>query len=242
MNGNNERIDDLQFKGLKIIQNSKCFCFGIDAVLLANFAQAADGETVADLGTGTGIIPILMAGKTCASMITGIEIQDDMVEMARRSVALNRLEHRIEILSGDIRNLPSIFKNKRYDAVTVNPPYMIPGRGLVNPEEAIAIARHELKCSLSDILAAAAIILKPGGRFYMVHRPERLADIMCEMRNHKVEPKLMRMVHPSAGRSPNLVLVHGVKGGNSFLKVMPPLYVYNDNGCYTDEINTIYGR
>jgi tRNA1(Val) A37 N6-methylase TrmN6 len=238
----NERVDDLQCRGLKIIQDREGFCFGTDAVLLANFAEVRKGQRVIDLGTGTGIIPILLAGKTEAGEITGIEIQEDVAAMASRSVLLNDLAGRVNIVNGDIKNAVSLFGRESFDAVTTNPPYKHGGSGLVNPDDRKAISRHEVKCTLEDVISVSSELLKGGGRFFMVHRPERIADIICLMRQYRLEPKRLRFVHPSYRKCPNLLLIEGLKYGGAFLKFMDPLYVYDDEGNYTREIIEIYGR
>ncbi|HOQ06333.1 MAG TPA: tRNA1(Val) (adenine(37)-N6)-methyltransferase [Clostridiales bacterium] len=238
----NERIDDLQYKGLRLIQKTDGFCFGIDAVLLAYFAHVPKNGAVIDLGTGTGIIAVLVAAKKEPARVVGLEIQDDMAEMASRSVALNGLQDKISIVRGDIRDAVQLFGPSSFDAVVTNPPYMEKGAGLLNPEDTKAISRHEILCSLEDVISVSARLLKPGGKFSMVHRPHRLADIMYNMRKYSIEPKLMRLVHPSPGRKPNLVLISGTKGGKVELRVQEPLYVYDSSGRYTNEINEIYSR
>lgn len=238
----NERIDDLQCRGLKIIQNINGFCFGVDAVLLANFAQVRKGQRVADLCTGTGIIPILLAGKTEAGEIVGIEIQKDMAEMASRSIKLNKIEDRIKIINEDIKNALSLYGKESFDAVTVNPPYKHWGSGIINPDDLKAVSRHEIKCTLEDVISVSSALLKNNGRFFMVHRPERIVDIIYLMRLYKVEPKRIRFIHPYPDKKPNLLLIEGLKYGKPFLKFMDPLYVYDGKGNYTKEINDIYGR
>ena len=237
-----ERVDDLQYKGLRLIQDTKGFCFGVDAVLLANFAEIKKGQSVLDMGTGTGIIPILIAGKTQAGKVTGLEIQGHMAEMASRSVRLNHLEERVAIIHGDLKSGVELFGADSFDVVTCNPPYMNPGGGLVNPEDAKAISRHEIKCTLEDVITVGSKLLKHGGKLNIVHRPERLVDIFCLMRANRIEPKRLRMVHPSPGKKANIILVEGAKYGNPQLKTLEPLYVYNENGQYSDEINKIYNR
>jgi len=238
----NERIDDLQFKGLKLIQNTEGFCFGVDAVLLSDFADVKDNARVVDLGTGTGIIPVLLAGKTNAKEIIGVEIQKDIAEMAKRSVALNSLMDRVSILEGDIKNSVSLLGKSTFDVVVSNPPYMNSGGGIVNPKDTKAISRHEILCTLEDVICAASGLLQPSGQFAMVHRPERIVDILCLMRNYKLEPKFLRFVHPSPNKKANLILVKGIRGGKPQLKMMPPLYVFDNDGKYTKEIDEIYDR
>ena len=238
----NERVDDLQYKGLKIIQKENAFCFGIDAVLISNFVDVKKDHSVIDLGTGTGIISILIAGKTEAKCITGIEIQEDMADMAKRSVKLNHLEDRVKIVYGDLRKSVDIFGASKFNVVVSNPPYMNAGGGLINPSDTKAISRHEILCTLEDVIKTSEKILKPMGQFAMVHRPDRLVDIIWLMRKYSIEPKHMRLVHPSVNKKANLILIKGTKHGRPQLKMMEPLYVYNENGEFTEEINKIYGR
>jgi tRNA1Val (adenine37-N6)-methyltransferase len=238
----NETVDDLQCKGLKIIQKKDGYRFGIDAVLLSSFADVRKNDKVIDLGTGSGIIPILISAKTGAKSITGLEIQPDMAEMACRSVRMNDLEEKISIVCGDIKKAAEIFGKSSFNCVISNPPYMNKGGGLVNPAEMRAISRHEILCTLEDVISAANKLLPPAGRFAMIHRPERIADIICLMRKYSIEPKSMRFVHPSPYKKPGMVLIRGAKNGNAQLKVLEPLYIYNSEGNYTDEINRIYGR
>lgn len=236
-----ERLDDLQVKGYEIIQNPGKFCFGMDAVLLANFARVKSGEKVLDLGTGTGIIPILLTAKTEGQHFVGLEIQEESADMARRSVEHNQLTDKVKIVTGDIKEAAEIFGPVSFDVITTNPPYMIGQHGIANPSDAKAIARHEVLCTLDDILRESVKILKPGGKFYMVHRPFRLAEILSKMVNLGLEPKRMRMVHPYIDKEPNMVLIEGVRGGNSRITVEKPLIVYKEPGVYTDELLGEYG-
>lgn len=236
-----ERIDDLQRCGYGIIQNKDGFCFGMDAVLLSSFAQAKKGEKVLDLGTGTGILPILMEAKTEGEHFTGLEIQKTSADMAQRSVKFNDLESKVSIVEGDIKEAASIFGKASFDVVTSNPPYMTGQHGLVNSNLPKAIARHEVLCTLEDVISQAAAVLKENGRFYMVHRPFRLAEIMTLMVKYRLEPKRMQMVHPFVDREPNMVLMEGLKGGRSRITVERPIIVYKEPGVYTDEIYDIYG-
>ncbi|MDD3254007.1 MAG: tRNA1(Val) (adenine(37)-N6)-methyltransferase [Lachnospiraceae bacterium] len=236
-----ERIDDLQRNGYQIIQKAGGFCFGMDAVLLSGFAQVKEGETVLDLGTGTGIIPILLEAKTKGRHFTGLEIQKEMADMAARSVALNGLEDRVEIVRGDIKEASRLFGKASFDVVTSNPPYMNDSHGLKNPDLPKAIARHEVLCTLEDVVREAAFLLKPGGRFYMVHRPHRLAEIISVLKEHKLEPKRMKLVHPFVEKEANMVLIESVRGGGPMMKVEAPIIVYKEPGVYTEEIYTIYG-
>ena len=237
----NERIDDLQRNGYRIIQDPDRFCFGMDAVLLSGFAAVKDGARVLDLGTGTGIIPILLSAKTGAAHLTGLEIQADSADMARRSVALNRLEEKIDIVTGDIKEAGRIFDAASFDVITCNPPYMIGRHGLKNPEDAKAIARHEILCTLEDVAEQTAKLLKPGGKFFMVHRPFRLAEIMVTLKKYKLEPKRMQLVYPFVDKEPNMVLLEAARGGRPRMTVEKPLIVYREPGVYMAEIYDIYG-
>lgn len=238
-----ERLDDLQRNGYRIIQDPGRFCFGMDAVLLSGFAAEGvkPGARLLDLGTGTGIIPILLSARTRAAHLTGLEIQAQSADMARRSVALNGLENRISIIQGDIREAGELFSAASFDVVTCNPPYMIGQHGLQNPETPKAIARHEILCTFEDVAAQAAGALCPGGSFFLVHRPFRLAEIMMTLMKYRLEPKRMQLVHPFADREPNMVLLQAVRGGRSRLQVEKPLIIYRAPGEYTDEIYEIYG-
>lgn len=239
--GEDERIDDLQRNGYRIIQKKKGFCFGMDAVLLSGFAQVKEGEVAVDLGTGTGIIPILLEAKTKGKHFTGLEIQEEVAEMAGRSVRLNQLENRVDIVRGDIKEASCLFGKASFDVVTSNPPYMNDNHGLKNPELPKAIARHEVFCTLDDVCREASLLLKSGGRFYMVHRPHRLAEIITALKNYKLEPKRMKLVHPFVDKEANMVLIEAVRGGRSMMKVEAPIIVYREPGVYTQEIYDVYG-
>lgn len=236
-----ERLDDLQRNGYKIIQNENKFCFGMDAVLLSGFANVKEGENVLDLGTGTGIIPILLAGKTKGRHFTGLEIQSCSADMAARSVKYNHLEDRISIVEGDIKEAGKVFEPASFDVITSNPPYMTGQHGMVNPDEEKAIARHEICCTLEDVISQTAKLLRVGGRFYLVHRPFRLAEIIHMLVEYRLEPKRMKLVYPFVDREPNMVLIEAVRGGKSRITVEKPLIVYQKPGVYTDEIYDIYG-
>lgn len=239
----NERIDDLEFKGLKIIQNEKGFCFGMDSILLSDFAKKIKSKSkVVDLGTGTGIIPILLTGKTDAEKIYGIEIQKEVAQMAKRSVELNKLEEKIEIINENILNLKNILKKGSIDVIVTNPPYKKANTGIVNEENKKLISRHEITATLDDFIEMSSYLLKDFGEFYMVHRPERLVDILNIMRAKKIEPKKIRMINPNINKKSNLVLIKGVKCGKPFLEVEKNLYVYNLDGTYTEEILKIYNK
>lgn len=237
----NERVDDLQRNGYQIIQKKDGFCFGMDAVLLSGFAQVRKGERAIDLGTGTGIIPILLEAKYEGEHHIGLEIQAEVAEMAARSVRLNHLEERVSIVQGDIKEAAKLFGRAQFDVVTSNPPYMNDAHGLKNPDLPKAIARHEVMCTLDDVVREAAGLLKPGGRFYMVHRPHRLIEIVTALTKYKLEPKRMKMVHPFVDKEANMVLIEAVRGGKSMIKVEAPIIVYKEQGVYTDEIYDIYG-
>lgn len=237
----NERLDDLQRNGLKIIQRTDGFCFGMDAVLLSGFAAVKPGERALDLGTGTGIIPLLLSAKTKGEHFTGLEIQTEIMKMAQRSVALNGLEKKIEIIQGDIKEASRILGAASFDVVTSNPPYMNDAHGLKNPGDVKAISRHEVLCTLEDVIREGTRALKPGGRFYMVHRPHRLAEIITVMKQYKLEPKRMKFVHPFVDKDANMLLIEAVRGGGAWLKLEPPVIVYKEPGVYTDEIYEIYG-
>ncbi|OUQ49297.1 tRNA1(Val) (adenine(37)-N6)-methyltransferase [Lachnoclostridium sp. An118] len=236
-----ERLDDLQIRGYRIIQSPGRFCFGMDAVLLSAFAKVKKGERALDLGTGTGILPILLEAKNGGESYTGLEIQEESADMARRSVLYNHLEDRVRIVTGDIREAAALFGAASFHVITVNPPYMIGAHGLKNDNEAKYIARHEVLCTLEDVLRESERILPDKGRFYMVHRPFRLAEILSGMSRHRMEPKRMRLVHPYIDKEPNMVLLEGVKGANPRMTVEPPLVVYNKDGTYTDELLELYG-
>jgi len=237
----NERIDDLQRNGYRIIQDPDRFCFGMDAVLLSGFATAKKGDRVLDLGTGTGIIPILMEAKTEAGHLTGLEIQPESADMALRSVQLNNLQDKISIVTGDIKEGKSLFPKASFQVITSNPPYMIGQHGLVNPHGEKAIARHEVLCTLEDVVENAAALLVPGGHFYMVHRPFRLAEIMTTLTKYRLEPKRMQLVYPYIDKEPNMVLIEAVRGGKSRMQVEKPLIVYEKPGVYTRDIYDVYG-
>lgn len=235
-----ERIDDLGRKGYRIIQNPNSFCFGIDAVLLTGFAKIKEGATVLDMGTGTGIIPILLEAKTEASHLTGLEIQEESADMARRSVKLNDLDEKIDIVQGDIKEASLIFQKGSFDVITSNPPYMIGAHGLTGGNDKKTIARHEVLCTFDDIAREASSLLKPGGTFYLVHRPFRLVELFGTLTKYQLEPKRMKMVHPFVDKEPNMVLIEAKKGGKSRIEIEAPLIVYDQPGVYTDEIYDIY--
>ena len=235
-----ERLDDLQ-NGCFIIQDPEKFCFGMDAVLLSGFAKIKKNENVLDMGTGTGIIPILLKSKTAGRHFTGLEIQEECAEMAERSVTYNHMEEDVSIVQGDIKEAAGIFGAASFHVVTCNPPYMIGQHGLTNPHMPKAIARHEVLCTLEDVVSQASKLLTDRGRFYMVHRPFRLVEIMNVLTKYHLEPKRMQLVYPYIDREPNMVLIEALKGGNSRITVDPPLIVYEKPGVYTKNILEIYG-
>lgn len=236
-----ERLDELHRKGYRIIQKTDGFCFGMDAVLLSEFARIGKKEKVLDMGTGTGILPILMEARTEGGHFTGLEIQEEFASMAARSVALNGQEDRISIVCGDIKEASSLFGTDCFDVVVSNPPYMVDDHGLKNPDMRKAIARHEVLCDLSDLLRETKKVLKNRGRFYMVHRTYRMAEIMHQMVEYGLEPKRIRFVYPYKDKEPNIMLIEAMKGAKSRIKIEPPLIVYEEPGVYTDEIYDIYG-
>ena len=239
----NERIDDLEYKGLKIIQNRKGFCFGIDSILLTDFAKGIKKESkVIDLGTGTGIIPILLSSKSRASKFWGIEIQSEVAEMAQRSILLNSLEEKITIINKDIKQLEENFEKNSIDVIVANPPYKKANCGIKNENQSKVIARHEIKANLEDFICISSKLLKTHGELYMIHRPERLIDIVELCRKYKIEPKNIRMVYPNEESKPNMILIKAVKQSGKFLIIEKPLIVYQKNGKYTEEILKIYGK
>lgn len=239
----NERIDDLQYKGLKLIQDKNGFCFGVDSVLLSDFAKEIKrNSVVVDIGTGTGIIGLLLCKKTNLQKIYGVEIQKEVAEMARRSVKLNHLENKFEIINCDIQDIFEILQPNSIDSIVTNPPYKKANTGIRNDDEKQMISRHEVKCTLEDIVEKSAKLLKDKGEFYMVHRAERLVDIMCALRKYRLEPKNVRFVHSKENEKPNLILVKAIKYANPFLKIDKPLVIFDENGNYTEEILRIYER
>lgn len=235
-----ERLDDLQRKGYHIIQNPEKFCFGMDAVLLSHFVEIKKGNRVLDMGTGTGILPILLCAISDKTQFDALEIQEESVDMAIRSVSLNGLQDRIHITQGNISQASVIYGKQSFDAVVTNPPYMNDKHGLQNPELPKAIARHEILCTLEDVIREASLVLKPKKSLFMVHRPHRLPEIFQTMQQHGLEPKRMCMVHPYIHKEPNMVLIEAVRDGNPMLKTEPPIIVYQRTGVYTQQILDIY--
>lgn len=237
-----ERVDTLKVSGFKVIQEEKRFCFGIDAVLLSDFVSTGRNEKICDLGTGTGIIPFLLAAKNQSLKIDALEIQTESCDMAKRSVRLNKLEDRINIVEGDIKTACRYFEKNTYDVVTSNPPYMIAGHGEGNGNDEKTIARHEVLCTLEDVVRSSSELLKSQGRFYMIHKPFRLAEIISVMMKYKLEPKRMRLCYPYVDKEPTMVLIEGVKCAKSRIKIESPLIVYEKSGGYTQEVQEIYAR
>lgn len=235
-----ERLDDLGRKGYRIIQNTKIFCFGIDAILLSAFAKMNETDSAIDLGTGNGIIPMLMEARYVGSHLYGLEIQEINVGMARRSIAMNGLSEKVEIVQGDIKEASKIFGAGKYDVVTSNPPYMNENHGLTNPDSHKAIARHEILCTLDDVVREASKLLKVNGHFYMIHRPHRLVEIFDTLTRYRLEPKRVRFVHPFADKEANMVLIDAVRGAKSMVKIESPLVVYKEQGVYTQELWDIH--
>ena len=240
----NERVDDLQLNGLKIIQNPEWFCFGTDAVLLSDFAAKGikKDAVILDMCSGNGIISLLLSVKSAAKKIYSLEVQRDVSEMAKRSVLMNGLEGKISGICGDLKDGESIFGRSFFNNIICNPPYKEFGGGLVNKNDPVTIARHEILCSLEDIIRVSSILLKPYGKLSLIHRPERLADILCLMREYKIEPKRLRFIHPSPSKTATMIMVEGAYCGGRKLPLEPPLYIYKEKGVYSDEINEIYGR
>ena len=239
----NERIDDLEFKNLKIIQNKDGFCFGIDSVLLSDFAKNIKKDSmVLDLGTGTGIIPILLCGKTKLKKVTGIELQEEVAKMAKKSIKLNNLEDKFNVINENILNLNKIYENQTFDVIVSNPPYKKKDTGITNENEKKIISRHEISASLEDFIKISKDLLKDKGEFYMVHRPERLADLFYLLKKYKLEPKKLRFVQSFTNSKPKFFLIKATKNANSFLNVEQPLIIYNSDGNYTDEILKIYNK
>lgn len=239
----NERIDDLEFKNLKIIQNKNGFCFGIDSILLSDFAKNIKKDCkVLDLGTGTGIISILLCGKTRLKKIVGVEIQSEVAKMANRSIKINNLEDKFEIVNDNILNLNNIYQKGTFDVIVTNPPYKKENTGIINESKTKELSRHEITANLENFISISKDMLKDKGEFYMVHRPERLVDILSIMRKYNIEPKILRMVYSNVNKEPNLILIKGVKNARPFLKIEKNLYIYNEKGEYTKEILKIYNK
>ena len=240
-----ERIDDLEYNNLKIIQNEKGFCFGIDSILISDFAREIKQNSIGvDLGTGTGIISILLASKTKLSKIIGVEIQKDIADMAKRSVELNSLQDKIEIKNLNVKEIAekALLEREKFDFVVTNPPYKKLDTGKTNENEYKFISRHEVTANLEDFIKATKYLLKDKGSMYIVHRPDRLVDIIELMRKYKIEPKKMRFVYSTIESEPTLVLIKGIKNAKQFLKVEKPLIIYNSKGEYTEEIHKIYDK
>jgi tRNA1Val (adenine37-N6)-methyltransferase len=237
-----ERLDDLQCKGYQLIQKPRGFCFGVDAVLLSDFARVKPGQRVLDLCTGSGVIPILLAAKTEGAEFHGLELQRDYADMAQRSVKWNHLEDKVHIQCGDVKEIKKLYEPASFPVVTVNPPYMTEHHGLQNYYEPKTIARHEVALSLEDVIRGAAYVLPESGNFFMIHKPFRLAEIFKVMKEAHIEPKRMRLVHPYVDKEPTMVLLEGAKGGRERIRIEPPLIMYQSPGVYSDEIYQVYGK
>lgn len=235
-----ERIDDLGVKNLKLIQNTDLFCFGTDAVLLSSFATVKPKTTVVDLCSGNGIIPVLLSGKTRAKKIIGVEIQKESFDLAQRSAEINNISDRVSFINCDAKEIKNYLPSGCADVITCNPPYMSGGWGFISPSDKKAIARHEITINIDDVAKIAAYLLKCGGYFCMVHRAERLCDVICSMRKYKIEPKRIRFVHSYQNSAPKLFLIEGMSGARAAAKILEPLVIYNDNGDYTDEVKRLY--
>ena len=239
----NERIDDLEYKGLKIIQNKNGFCFGIDSILLSDFArEIPNNSKVLDLGTGTGIISILLCEKKKLSKIIGVEVQEEVYELAKRNSKLNKLENKFEVINENIKNLEKIIEKNSIDAIVTNPPYKKENTGLKNENKLKLISRHEIEANLNDFINISSKLLNDKGLFYMVHRPERLPDIIDILRKNKLEPKILQIVYPKINKEPTMLLIKAIKNAKPFLKIKEPLIIYNENDTYTDEILKIYNK
>ena len=241
------RYDETGFGDIGIFQAPEEFCYGVDAVLLADFAaQGAKKRRhcrIMDLGTGTGIVPLILSHKTQASYIGGLEVQWNSFELLKKNIAHNRLSGRLTAFQGDVSSFSAEEElAATFDVVTTNPPYFAGGGGIESSNPAKSIARHEITGSLDDFLRLASKLLKDRGDFYMVHRPSRLVDIMTACRKHRLEPKELRFVSGKPMEKPNILLVHCVKYGNPELKILPPLAVHNEDGSYTNEILKIYEK
>lgn len=239
----NERIDELELNNLKIIQKNDGFCFGIDSVLLSDFARKIKNNSkVLDLGTGTGILGILLCAKTNLKQITGIEIQKDIADMATRSIQLNNLQGKFDILNCNIKDIDKLLKIDSYDAIVTNPPYKKPNSGKINENKTKLISRHEIEANLDDFIRISFKMLKDKGTLYMVHRAERIVDILSTMRKYKMEPKRIRFVYSNKNSESKLVLLEATKNAKPFVKIERPLYVYNETGDYTQELLQIYNK
>lgn len=237
-----ETLHDLPFGNNKLIQNKNLFCYGIDAVLLSDFAKTKHNSKVLDLCTGNGIIPLLMESLSKNNIFTGIEIQQSSVELANRSIELNNLQNKISIIQGDLKNIKELIPGNFFNVVTVNPPFAEVNQAIKNPSESLAIARHEVLCTIDDVVAAAAYAIAPGGVFYMIHRPNRLNQIFLSLDRNNFKPSRIRFVHPDTTKAPNMVLIEAHKDCNRQLKIEAPMFVYKSKGVYTEEIQKIYNQ
>lgn len=237
---NNERLEDLHRDGLLLIQNIDKFCFGCDAVLLSDFAKVKKNEIALDIGTGNGVIPILLTAKTMGKFFYGLEIQKENALLAQKNILINNLTTKVQMIHGDVKQLNNFFKKSFFDVITTNPPYIKNTGGIKNESYEKSVARHEILCDLNDIITKSAQHLKTNGRFYMIHRPDRLVEIINLMSKNNLEPKQLRYVYPNINKEPKMILIEGVKNGKAYLKNLPPLIMYNQDGSYTDEVKKIY--
>lgn len=239
-----ERLDYLLAENLRIIQSPSVFSFSLDAVLLARFVYVPIQKgNIIDLCSGNGVIPLFLSARTKGS-ITGVEIQERLYDMAVRSIEYNKLQERLQMIHGDIKEMPKQVGYGKFDVVTCNPPYFItPSKEEINPNEHLAIARHEILCTLEDAVRASSQLVKQGGKVAFVHRPGRLLDIVTVMREYRLEPKRIQFVYPKQGKEANTLLIEAIKDGSPDLKILPPLFVYNEQGDYTAEVRKIlYGE
>lgn len=232
---NNEKIEDLEDKRLKIIQAKDSYRFSVDSILLLNFIRLKNYENIIDLGTGSGIIPLLLFGKKKGLSIYGVEIQKDLADMARRSVELNKLQNGITIIQEDFRNLKNNFKNQQFDVVVSNPPYISMGQGKINPSINKAIARHEVKGDLEDMISVSNYLLKNKGRIYLIYRSAKLIKLVITLKRYGIEPKVIKLIHPRPGENANLVLLEGIKSGKEELKIEDPIFLYSNKKMETNK-------
>jgi len=241
-NSVNERIDDIGFSGYRLIQNPKWFCYGVDAVLIADFASGAKGRRVVDLGTGTGIIPLVMMHKCSPEHIYGVEVQPEVADMAERTVAMNGLQDRISIVNENVKDAAEVIGPGTVDVVVTNPPYVEAGGGIHSGNIHKAVARHEIEGTLEDFIGCAFKLLKESGDLYMINRPSRLVDTVDLCRKYRLEPKELQFIQPAEGKKPNIFMIHCVKYGRPELKFMDPVCVYDEQRSYTSQIMDIYER
>lgn len=237
----NERLDDLEYNNLKIIQDKSLYCFSSDAVLLANHVRATKTDCVVDFGTGSGVIAILIAAKTTAPKVIGVEVQKVMAELAERNVILNNLQDRVKIINEDIKNIVDTLGNESVKVVVCNPPYFKKEAGEVASKSEIAISRSEILCSLEDIIINASKILKYGGKFYMIHKSERMAEVITLLKNNNLEPKVLTLIYPKKSKQVDTFIIESHKNGSPGLKIKD-LIVYDENNEMTKEAKKLYSK